>query len=363
MRQVHYIEKRRDVGLLCRDLAGRPLLALDTEFMRKRTYYPKPCLLQIASRDQVFLLDLIKLSDCAEICQVLADNRIDKIMHGCEQDLEVLNQVCGRTIEPVFDTQLAAAFLAYGYQIGYKNLVTRRLAIEINDDQTRSDWARRPLSEEQKDYAANDVIHLSPLWDSLSAELKQSSKYRWFLEENQHRIKRWCDKNNRRRQPSENKAAAQPFMENARQWRESEARRIDIPRQWVVSDACLAAINRSQANDEGAILQLEDCCRLNAGFARVLARMKGKGARGGGMSRGAKGRRLSEEEMDCLRNINRAIKELAQRHRMDDKLIARGKTLARCVHQRSCSAWHRGWRKEAVSASELRQINSWLAAL
>lgn len=365
LKKISCIQNARELDKLCRRLSQRPLLALDTEFMRTKTYYPQPCLLQIADPEHVFLIDLIRVSDCSAVCQVIAEAEKTKVMHGCEQDLEVLKQLCGHEAKMVLDTQLAAAFTADGYQIAYKNLVARRLGIRLENEQTRSDWARRPLSEKQKDYARNDVVHLLPLWDVLGRELKREGKYDWFLEES---LCRSSERQNRLERPSrspDHDSAPWSFLRRAEQWRESKARQINRPRQWLVSDACLAAISKQRADHGEAVRKLKACSRLRADYARILARLMDEQNRNLGAMPTAdeKRRPLTEKEMDCLKKISQMAAGLARRHKMSIQLIAKRRDMLHCVRHRDCSKWQQGWRREVFSASGLRQVSRWLDAL
>lgn len=365
LKKNNYIQNTHELDALCWQLSRHSTIALDTEFMRTKTYYPQPCLLQIADPQQVFLIDLIRITDYKAVCQAIVKTKKTKVMHGCEQDLEVLNQLCGYEIKMVFDTQLAAAFMAYGYQIGYKNLVEKCLGVRLKNEQTRSDWARRPLSKKQKDYARDDVAHLLPLWDLLSRELKRDGKYDWFLEESLCRLRERQSKQERQRWSPDENPKSWSFLQRAEQWRESKARQINRPRQWLVSDACLAAISKRRIDQSEAIRKLEKCSRVRVDYAQVLARfMEEQNLSGVSVPAADEKRwRLTEKEKDCLKKINQLVMELARRHKISVQLLAKRRDLIHCVRRRDCSKWRQGWRREVFSSSGLRQINRWLDAL
>src|SRR6187200_1261908 len=170
------------------ELGKASRLALDTEFMRERTYYAQPCLIQIASDSQCYLIDPLAELRLAALFEVLGDRAKLKILHAARQDFEVLLHVDPRGGEaglpvPVFDTQVAAALIGLAPQIGYAELVARRLGHSIDKGQTRTDWARRPLSPEQLAYAADDVRHLLELHTSLLAELQKRGRQHWLDED------------------------------------------------------------------------------------------------------------------------------------------------------------------------------------
>ena len=154
------------IASLAERLAQAPHIALDTEFLRERTYRPQLCLLQVATPDEQSLVDPIAAQSLAALTPVLTDPRIPKILHAARQDLEVLWPVFG-SIHPVFDTQIAASLAGMPAQIGYSELVRRLMGVELAKAETRTDWSRRPLSEAQLRYAVDDVRHLAGLRDAL----------------------------------------------------------------------------------------------------------------------------------------------------------------------------------------------------
>src|SRR5512134_2218705 len=140
-------------------LQGASRLAIDTEFMRERTYYPQLCLVQVATENDCYLVDPLAGVDLAALHELLADRSKLKILHAARQDLEVLLLTGGKVPAPDFDTQVAASLLGFPPQAGYAELVARQLGHSIDKAQTRTDWSRRPLTVAQLAYAADDVHH------------------------------------------------------------------------------------------------------------------------------------------------------------------------------------------------------------
>ena len=151
------------------NLAPGDFIALDTEFMRESTYFPKLCLIQAANSGACAVLDPLTLPDLAPLWQFLADRRRTKVLHAARQDLEVLATARRDSAVPgpIFDTQIAAALLGYPAQIGYGSLVAERLGHTLAKGHTRTDWTRRPLTPEQLQYAEDDVRYLVPLYLNL----------------------------------------------------------------------------------------------------------------------------------------------------------------------------------------------------
>ena len=146
---VRYIDTPAALMELCVQLRGNPWLALDTEFLREKTYYPKLCLLQIATPELVACIDPLALEDLSPLLDVIYEDGITKVLHAARQDMEIFFHLRNTLPSPVFDTQIAALLLGFPDQIGYGNLVKGTLGIELEKLHTRTDWSRRPLSDEQ----------------------------------------------------------------------------------------------------------------------------------------------------------------------------------------------------------------------
>jgi len=223
-------------------------LALDTEFMRERTYFPLLCLLQIATESDCFLVDPLAGLDLRALHALLAEPARLKILHAARQDLEVLLLTGGTVPAPLFDTQVAAALLGFAPQIGYAELVARQLGHSIDKGQTRTDWSRRPLSPEQLAYAADDVHHLLTLHTDLAAALEAKGRSAWADEETTAYANpalyrtdpadAWRRLKGLGRMKPQEQAAARALTE----WREGRAIESDKPRGWILTDDALLAI-------------------------------------------------------------------------------------------------------------------------
>lgn len=163
-------------------LAASAAVGLDTEFMRERTYRAELCLIQVSGPDFAACIDPIALPDLSPLAAPLTSAQPVKVMHASRQDLEVLLPVVG-LVTPLFDTQIAAALTGMPAQIGYGELVKRVLGRELAKSHTRTDWARRPLSPEQLDYALDDVRYLLPLKTQLEEQLDRLGRLEWLAEE------------------------------------------------------------------------------------------------------------------------------------------------------------------------------------
>jgi ribonuclease D len=229
-------------------LHGADRLALDTEFMRERTYHPQLCLVQLATATDCVLIDPLAGLDLAPLYALLLERSRLKILHAARQDLEVLLLEGGQVPGPLFDTQVAAALLGFPAQIGYADLVARQLGASIDKGQTRTDWSRRPLTPAQLAYAADDVRHLLTLHTELHVALAAKGRDGWVAEEcsaledpslyRTDPAAAWKRLKGLNRLRPEEQSAARALA----QWRERRALESDKPRGWILADEALYAL-------------------------------------------------------------------------------------------------------------------------
>lgn len=223
---------------------GQRLVGLDTEFMRVDSFYPQLALAQVNLGGEIALIDPVALRGLGGIAPVLADPAVTVVMHSASEDLEALAPAVPDGIGELFDTQIAAAMTGLGLGLSYQKLVAAIAGVDLPKTETRSDWLRRPLSAQQLDYAAQDVVHLSALHDELGARLDALGRRAWHAED----CRRLLDKARRHRdgdaepQRGFKGAAEWPREQQARLrrvllWREAAARRADKPRPWLIDDA------------------------------------------------------------------------------------------------------------------------------
>ncbi|MEO8811523.1 MAG: ribonuclease D [Caulobacteraceae bacterium] len=177
------ISTTAELTAFCARLAGQPFVAVDTEFMRETTYWPKLCLIQAAAAGVEAVIDpLAPDIDLTAFLDVLRDPRIEKVFHAARQDVEIFNNL-GAIPNPLFDTQIAGMAAGFGEQIAYDALVRQMLKIDLDKSSRFTDWARRPLSDAQLTYALADVTHLATVFPMLRARLEQAERLAWVTEE------------------------------------------------------------------------------------------------------------------------------------------------------------------------------------
>jgi len=340
--QVTFVENDAALSQICGLAARAKYLALDTECIREKTYYPRPALVQIAVEDEVALIDPTAAADLAPLRRLLADPEVLKIIHCAQQDFEVLERINCPLRAPVFDTQLAAAFVGLGHQTGYKQLVMQCLGAELEKDCSRSDWLQRPLSERQKRYAVNDVIHLRPLHETLLGKLQLQQKEPWFAEESERHLqlsgRRGGDDAWRRVGGSGKlkRGVQKRRLELLAEWRDRKARAADLPRRWLLRDECLVAIALLQTPSAAAIEGLAACKSRRIGkwareMEKLLAPVRdddgGAAARGGeragdGPGSRADGRADDAARQQLLNDLRELVHETARNHDIEPALLA-----------------------------------------
>jgi ribonuclease D len=253
----------QEIAELCDELAHEPFVALDTEFMRDRTYWPKLCLVQLAGGKRHAAVDpLAPGIDLAPLFALMANPAVIKVFHAARQDVEIFHHLSGQVPTPLFDTQLAAMVCGYGEEVGYETLVSRLAKARVDKSSRFTDWSRRPLTKQQLDYALDDVIHLRVVYQRLDAQLKESGRTEWVAQE----LAGLTDPNTYEQPPE---AAWRRIKVRSRDprflaivmalaaWREREAQRRDLPRNRIVRDDLLLelAANRPRSVEDIARLR------------------------------------------------------------------------------------------------------------
>lgn len=237
-----YIANQESLEAFVKRAEASHVLAIDTEFMREKTYYAKLCLLQLATENEVAIVDPFSVDDLGVLSSVLLNENVVKLFHAARQDLEILLREVGVLPRPIFDTQVAAALLGHTQQIGYAALVHAQCGVTLKKIDSFTDWSRRPLSESQLEYAADDVIYLPKMYESMTAELIKLGRLSWLDPD----FEDMCDpahyETNERERYKRLKRVSQLSrrqLSAAREvaaWRELEAQRRDMPRKWVITD-------------------------------------------------------------------------------------------------------------------------------
>ena len=242
-------------------LAGAAELAVDTEFMRRNTYYPQVALLQLCAEDHAYLVDPLMIEELTPLRDLMADPAVVKILHSCSEDLEVFRRWLGVLPTPLIDTQRAAALLGETFGLGYRALVESLVGITLDKGETRSDWLRRPLTESQCHYAAQDVLQLLPAWHCLKERAVAQGRMAWIREEGEAvsaaLYERERDLFRRIKGSGRLNERQLEVLRRISEWREERARSIDKPRGWILEDKICLALARVMPGDTPALASIE----------------------------------------------------------------------------------------------------------
>ena len=271
-----WIDGQADLDAWIERAESAPWLGVDTEFERVRTFFPRLCLLQMATPDQAVCIDPLADLDWDGIRALITQSQPTKIFHAARQDLEVLHHDLSVLPANVFDTQMAGALCGYGEQVGYASLVKEICNVSLPKAFTRTPWCRRPLSSEEIQYALDDVHYLGILYETLHAALRQRGRLSWLTDDcaalvsNEalqqaeaapiNRVLRVCAGMDRQ---SQSVAAA------LTKWREDLARRKDRPREWMLSTDVVVELARSRPKN------LQELARV-PGLEKATLKHRGK---------------------------------------------------------------------------------------
>lgn len=364
------ITKQDDVVAFCEAIAGAPYVAIDTEFLRDSTFWPKLCLIQAATPDHAAAIDpLAEGVDLAPLLDILADTGTVKVFHAARQDMEIFVRLMGDPPGPVFDTQIAAMVCGFGDSIGYDKLVAAVAREKIDKGPRFTNWAERPLTDEQISYALSDVTHLCVVYERLSSMLKTRGRADWAAEEQNILVEpatydmapetAW-----KRLKTRTEKPRFLSVLQAAAAWREREAMRRDQPRNWVMRDDTLLNVAAQAPRDAGALAR---CRGLPKGFANsragqeLLAEVKTAAARPASEAPKAQPRRQPDPEMQPTVELLRVLlKRAAESHGVAQRLIANAEDMEEIAAGRNAPALS-GWRRQVFGEDAVKLVKGELA--
>jgi ribonuclease D len=259
------------LGAACTRLAAHPFVTVDTEFLRETTYYPKLCLIQMASSDEAVLVDpLAPGIDLQPFLDLMADTRVVKVFHSARQDLEIVWNMGQLVPAPLFDSQIAAMVCGYGDSVSYEQLVNDLAKARVDKSSRFTDWSRRPLSEAQLTYALSDVTHLVQVYEELMRQLTENGRLAWLDEEmailtSPETYKADPENAWRRLAGRLRKSREIAVLMEVAAWREREAQNRDVPRGRILKDDAVIDLAMSAPKDVEALGRLRS---IPNGFER-----------------------------------------------------------------------------------------------
>ena len=352
------------LAALCRRLSGAPFIAVDTEFMRERTYWPKLCLVQVAGGEDAAIIDpLAGDLDLGPFLDLLAAPDVTKVFHAARQDIEIFHRLTGAVPAPLFDTQIAAMVCGFGDAAAYETLVAKFARVSLDKASRFTDWAHRPLSERQLRYALDDVVHLTTVYRELARALEESGRAGWLDEEMAglsdpaiyaaDPVEAW-----RRIKIRGSKPRVLGVLREVAAWRETEAQARDMPRNHVVRDQALVEIATHPPRDAAALARIRGLPRGFAERPRGAALLAAV-ARGLTLPEDALPRREGPKPLPSrlgplVQLLKVLLKAKAESHGVAQKLLANTEEIERIAAEDKADVPAlKGWRRELFGSDAL----------
>jgi len=360
-----WIDSDEQLAELCQRWCQQKAVALDTEFMRSRTFYPQPALVQVGDGERCYLIDNLAIDNLEPLRDLLLDTRVTKIMHSCSEDLETLDRLLGVTPEPIFDTQIAAALTGMGAGLGYAAAVKTLLNIELPKSETRSDWLQRPLSEAQKNYAALDVAWLPLMYGVLAKRLRERGRLEWLREDCAVLVSAA-----RNPQPPELyyqkvkgawrlRGKQLAALQDLCAWREREARLRDLPRNHLLKENVCMNLAQQLPRHRATLAQpgLEGRALREHGEAllQIIARAAEREDMPPRLPQP-----LSRREGEWLKLLRQCVSNVAEREDLPAEILVRKKELETLVQspRPELEGRLRGWREDVIGKPLLNALNA-----
>ncbi len=352
-----YISTYEELSAFCERAARFDAIAVDTEFLRERTYHPRLCLVQVATPDECVVIDVIAIDNLAPLAILMRDEGTVKVFHACSQDMEVLNYTLGALPAPIFDTQVAAAFLGERMQASYNGMVHAFCGVTLPKSESLTDWSRRPLTPEQIEYALDDVRYLIKAYDVIMERLDKSGRASWVLDE----IKPLTDRSHyvvdRRvafKRVKRVNSLTRRQLAVARElaaWREARAEYSNIPRKWLMSDEVLIALSKRPPHDAASLRRVRGTEQLSdadvAAALSVIAR--GESCPADKYPFIARTHKPASPELESVIDLMYAlIRLVGERSGVATAMIASRDDLVDYVDHPQDSPLREGWRFELV---------------
>ena len=358
------VQDSATLATLCDRLRGEPWIALDTEFMRTKTYRAGLCLIQAATPGVIACIDPLAITDIGPLLDLLYSPNVLKIFHSARQDLEVLADIRGAPPAPVFDTQIAAALAGYDDQIGYGALVESITGHKLPKLHTRADWEARPLAPELLHYAEDDVRYLRDVYLFLAQKLETLGRREWLTEECAALTDAALYRNDPReawrrlKQGQRLPPKVQVILRELAAWRESAAQSSNLPRSWVVADTALVEM---ALTTPASLEQLGGIEGISGGAARkwgddILDAIR-RGQAATPERLWDEPTRPDREEQARYQRIQTRVQAVAEKQGIKPTLLATRKDIQRLVEEPPSGPLTSGWRRQ-LFGDELLQLRA-----
>lgn len=361
-----YLGNNQQLADFCRNIEDADYCAIDTEFVREKTYYAELSLIQIGSDAHMACVDPQTIDDFSPLIALMQNPRITKVFHSPSQDLEILFQQFGQLPTPIFDTQLAAEVLGFRHQISYADLVQQVTGVQLDKKHTRANWNKRPLSQDELDYAMDDVRYLMPVYQQLKADLAARNRVAWIekdlaaMSETANYQLVMGDQWKRLKGIHKLKGLQLQIASELAQWRETVAQQKNRPRRWIAKDDILieiARLNPSSPQDFSALREIGENFIDQHGEAILRAVAQARSVEQSIWPQHDASKLLSVDEQalgDCLMALCRVISE---KNDIALATLATRKDIDSLITSRKQSRLSQGWRFDMAGEQLLNFIH------
>lgn len=261
---IVWVADNASLATWCDYWAQLPVIAVDTEFIRRSTYFPITGLIQISEGDKAVLIDPLAIDEWQPLKALMVNPSVMKVFHACSEDMDVFDRLLGVLPTPFYDTQIGEAYASAQWSLSYVKLIFEYLQIAVDKDETRSDWLQRPLTEAQKRYAALDVVYLAKVYPMQIARLEAKNMLEWVMEDceslkwqyqmNADPEQNWDGVKTAWRLPP----AGLTLLRLLFIWRDEQARKEDVPKGQILKDRTLWSLAKILPTHHKAISEAEE---------------------------------------------------------------------------------------------------------
>ena len=363
------IESSDALDSVLSDNRRHAMVAVDTEFRRRDTFFPQVALLQLCWGKGSYLIDPLQLTDLSALRAFLTDSSQGKLIHSASEDLEVFSHWLGVLPAPLFDTQRAASLLGLGAGQSYRALVAHFFDIELPKDETQSDWLQRPLTDAQAQYAAQDVTYLHPMGVQLQNQALERNRLDWVLEEGARLRPGGKPPIAKFRTAYRLPADQQRVLAEVVEWRESEARYRDRPRSWILNDKIVMRVARAIPRSVRELAAVEG---MPQGLVRragdeLVARIVAAAETDTDQPFAVIPKPLASEQRGSVSMLSESLKEIAESMGIPAEVLMPKLDLEHLVREQANPSltppenWS-GWRANTVVAPLRQRLKEWAAS-
>lgn len=367
MEEFTLIDNQQQLNSVCTTLLQSSFIAIDTEFMREKTYFPQLAFIQIADdAGRIYCIDPLQINDFAPLEKILFNAQLPKVFHSARQDLEIFYHLYGAIPTPIFDTQIAAAFLGHGEQINYAGLIQNVLGVSLDKSHTRTDWLRRPLSKAQVSYAVNDVKYLARAYPNLIGQLDELERTHWVNDETMKITDitlydiatEECWK--KIKGTNQLKGVQLAILQKLAAFRERLAMKTDVPRKRVIPDQTIIDIVRMSADSIDSLKQVRS---LSHGFIKTHGSTlidlinEARGMPSSAWPVAPRIKTPSNDQKLIADILMYYLRSYAENHRIAPSMLTSKKDIDQLVRGNQDIPLLQGWRKECCGEKLMQLLN------